>query len=66
MLRWKEHHYARSAQFAQLLTEALGAPTVPTPHPTVITSPRPVAATPHPKPAAPTAAAVFKSIPWKK
>jgi hypothetical protein len=66
MLRWKEHHYARSAQFAQLLTEALGTPAVATPHATVIASPRPVSATPLPKPAAPTAAAVFKSIPWKK
>lgn len=66
MLRWKEHHYARAAQFAQLLTEALGTPTVQTPHPTVIAPPRPVAAAAVPKPAAPTAAAVFKSIPWKK
>lgn len=66
MLRWKEHHYTRAAQFVQILAEAVGAPGAPAPHPAMLATPRPVAAMPHPKPAAQTAAAVFKSIPWKK
>jgi hypothetical protein len=66
MLRWKEHHYARATEFAQLLAEALAHAPAPMPHAPAATVPRPAPTLPKPRPAAPTAAAVFKAIPWKK
>ncbi len=66
MPRWKEHHYARAAEFAQLIAGAIPNPSAPVFHAPTAAVPRPMAATATPKPAAPTAAAVFKAIPWKK
>jgi hypothetical protein len=66
MLHWKDSHYARATEFARLVADAIGSPPMPAPHPTAISSPRPLAPASIPKPAAPTTAAVFKSIPWKK
>ena len=66
MPRWKEHHYARAADFAQLIAGAIPSPPAPLFHAPTAAVPRPLAAPPTLKPAAPTAASVFKAIPWKK
>ena len=73
MTPWKEHHYARADEFVRLVAAALARaggsanPFVPPP-PANIGSTPPFAASA--SPAAPpkpvTAAALFKSIPWKK
>lgn len=66
MSRWKEHHYARAAEFARLVTEALdGARGSSAPTPAAPAA-QPSSAPKAPPPPAPTAAAIFKSIPWKK
>jgi hypothetical protein len=72
MPNWNEIHYRRAADLVQSLSAALD----PTPAPAqaaaaapaalVMPSPRPVAPAAAPQPAAPTTAAVFKNIPWKK
>lgn len=66
MLHWKESHYARAAEFVDLITKAVGVESGRNPHPAAIPTPRPLAPASIPKPAAPSAAAVFKNIPWKK
>jgi hypothetical protein len=66
MRSWKEIHYSRGTEFVQLLVQAIGGAkpeTAPTP---AATASRPEQSTSLPKSAAPTTAAVFKSIPWKK
>ncbi len=66
MLPWKESHYARATEFAGLIANALGRTPMPLPHSPVIASPHPHPPTAIPQPSAPSAAAVFKNIPWKK
>jgi hypothetical protein len=63
---WKEHHFARATEFVQLLADTLGRPARPVAAAPSVPPPRPISPASLPKPAAPTASAVFKSIPWKK
>ncbi len=71
MTPWKPHHYARAEEFVRLVAAALahnGGSATPfaAPSPAVSAPPFPVPA-PAAAPAKPvTAAAMFKSIPWKK
>jgi hypothetical protein len=69
MSNWSENHYRRAADFVQLLSAALepAPPAAPAAPATVsVPPPRSVAPVAAPPPAAPTTAAVFKNIPWKK
>jgi len=66
MRPWKEHHYTRAAEFVHLFGDAVGLSSANMVPSTGINGPRPLTAATTPKPAAPTAAAMFKSIPWKK
>ncbi len=71
MTPWKPHHYARAEEFVRLVASALaqsGGSSTPfaPPPPSASVPPFPVPA-PVAAPAKPvTAAAMFKSIPWKK
>jgi hypothetical protein len=71
MTHWNETHYGRAEEFLRLIAEAVPpavpgqaavAPTPPAPRPPPAATTPAAAATP----AAPTAASVFKKIPWKK
>ena len=66
MLHWKESHYARATEFVDLIAKVVGAQPGRNPHQASMPAPRPLAPASLPKPTAPTAAAVFKNIPWKK
>lgn len=66
MRSWKESHYQRATEFTRLLAEALAAASAGSGHAPAISAPRPLQPAQIPKPAAPTTAALFKSIPWKK
>jgi hypothetical protein len=66
MPRWKDHHYVRAGEFAKLVAAAIDDQPAPTSHPEAIPLPRSPAPAHLPTTAAPTAAAVFKNIPWKK
>lgn len=72
MPTWNENHYRRAADLVQSLAAALdpapaAAPAAPAaPAALLVPSPQSVVPAAAPQPVAPTAAAVFKNIPWKK